>query len=230
MRVKLRPAVLAGAILLVTTLVSLAACSALAPYLAFMQDWDYSFDDGGIQFASTNALLTWVSTAVTYASDESEWGHEEYWATPEQTFDAMRGDCDDKAILFMYFAYTHGLMDEVQFVGIVLPNGDGHAIVRQDDRYSDPTRGTSSPVSSLDGRILYRLNYGQTLYIASHDHAQAHGGVPLRSALTGNAILAGKRIQGESPRWESHFGLTRRDHARYWDDPATLPGTLDDSW
>lgn len=174
-----KPVLLAGLILLVTILLSLASCSALSPYLAFFQEWDYSFDDGGIQFASTEALLSYVSTQIGYASDSSLWGHEEYWASPEQTFRAGRGDCDDKAILFMYFAYTRGLMRGVQFVGITLPNGNGHAIVRQDDRYYDPTLGVSYPVSSLDGYILYRLNYGQTLYIATHDHAQAHGGIPL---------------------------------------------------
>ena len=224
----LKPAALAGGILFLTTLLALASCSALSPYFAFLQEWDYSFDDGGIQFASTGSLLAYVSTQIRYASDSSEWGHGEYWASPEQTFDAGCGDCDDKAILFMYFAYTQGLMTEVQFVGVVLPDGNGHAVVRQDDRYYDPTRGVSYPVSSLSGTILYRLNYGQVMYIATHDHAQDRGGVPLAASLTGNAILAGKRIQGESRNWESHLGLTRSDHARLRRNPATLPGTLDD--
>ena len=177
-------------ILLVTTFFCLASCSELAPFLAFMQDWDYSFDDGGVQFASTSALLNWASTGIGYTSDSSEWGHEEYWASPQQTFAAGRGDCDDKAILFMYFAHTRGLMRDVQFVGIVLPDGEGHAIVRQDDRYYDPSRGVSYPVSSMKGSPMYRLNYGQTLYIASHDHAQARGGLPPCSAVAGSALLS----------------------------------------
>ena len=211
-------------------LFSLASCSELSPYLAFLQEWDYSFDDRGIQFASTDALLTYVSKRIAYASDSSEWGHEEYWASPEQTFDAGCGDCDDKAILFMYFAYTRGLLRSVQFVGVTLPNGNGHAIVRQDDRYYDPTLGVSYPVASLNGSILYRLNYGQTLYIASHDHAQARGGMPLGFTLTGNGILAVNRIRGESPNWERHPGPTRKGDARLRRDLATLPGTLDNCW
>jgi hypothetical protein len=138
-----------------------------------------------------------VSTGIGYTSDSSQWGHEEYWASPEQTFTAGRGDCDDKAILFMYFAYTRGLMRDVQFVGIVLPDGEGHAIVRQDDRYYDPSRGVSYPVSSVQGSLMYRLNYGQTLYIASHDHAQARGGLPLCSALAGNALLSAELRDSE---------------------------------
>jgi hypothetical protein len=177
---RFRPsASLAVAVLLATTLLSLSSCSELAPFLAFFQDWNYSFDDGGVQFPATGPLLSWVSTHIAYASDTSEWGHEEYWASPEQTFNAGKGDCDDKAILFMYFAYTQGLMRDVHLVGIVLPNGNGHAIVRQDDRYYDPTRGVSYPVSSQSGTVMYRLNYGQVMYIASHDHAQARGGLPL---------------------------------------------------
>jgi hypothetical protein len=219
---------LAGAVLLVTTLLSLAACSELAPFLAFSQDWDYSFDDGGVQFPSEGSLLGWVSTHIAYASDSSEWGHEEYWASPEQTFNAGKGDCEDKAILFMYFAYTRELMREVYLVGIVLPNGKGHALVRQDDRYFDPTRGVSYPVSSQSGTVMYRLNYGQVMYIASHDHAQARGGLPLCGALTGNAIMRANRIQGESRHWGSHFGLTRSDNACHGRDLEALPGTMDD--
>ena len=200
----LKPALLAGSILLVTALFSLASCSALSPYLAFLQEWDYSFDDGGIQFASTDALLTFVSTKIAYASDSAEWGHEEYWASPQQTFDAGCGDCDDKAILFMYFAHTRGMLGDVQFVGIILPNGNGHAIVRQDDLYYDPTLGASYPVSSLNGSILYRLNYGQTMYIATHDHAQDRGGIPLRAAVhAGGAVFRASRASKINARWRT---------------------------
>jgi hypothetical protein len=178
-----KPAFLAGLILLSVTVLALAACSAMSPYLAFMQDWNYSFDDGGVQFSSAQSLLQWTSTRITYTSDLAEWGHDEYWASPAETLETGCGDCDDKAILFMYFAYTRGLLKEVQFVGLVLPDGNGHALVRQDDTYYDVTRGVSFPVSSMNGQVMYRLNYGQTLYIATHDHAEAHGEPPLGSSL-----------------------------------------------
>jgi hypothetical protein len=226
-----KPASLAGLIILPIAILGLASCSAISPYLAFLQDWNYTFDDGDIQFSSTQSLLEWMSTRIAYSTDSAEWGHEEYWAAPEQTFDAGCGDCDDKAILFMYFAYTRGLMKEVQFVGIVLSDGNGHALVRQDDTYYDPTRGLSFPVSSMNGQLLYRLNYGQTLYIATHDHAQARSEPPLGLAgahsLTGNVILAGKSTQGESRNCECHPGLTRRDHVLLPRD-APLPGSVDD--
>jgi hypothetical protein len=221
---------LAAAILLVTTLLSLSSCSELAFFFAVFQDWDYSFDDGGIQFPSTCSLLSWVSTHITYASDKSVWGHEEYWASPEQTFNGGKGDCEDKAILFMYFAYTRGLMRDVHLVGIVLPDGKGHAIVRQDDSYYDPTRGVSYPVSSQGGTVMYRLNYGQVMYIASHDHAQARGELPLSAVLTRGAIMGGKRIQGEWQHWKSHFGPSRSGDACLRRDPGTLPGTMDYHW
>jgi hypothetical protein len=174
-----RLAFLAGLVLLMLATLVLSSCSEMSPYLAFMQEWNYTFDDRGMRFSSTQSLLQWTSTQIVYSSDQAEWGHEEYWASPEETFDAGCGDCDDKAILFMYFAYTQGLMKEVQLVGFVLPNGSGHALVRQDDTYYDPTNGVSIPVSSMNGRLLYRLNYGQAIYVATHDHAQARSGPPL---------------------------------------------------
>jgi hypothetical protein len=176
---KRKPAFLAGLVLLMLAILVLNSCSEMSPYLAFMQEWNYTFDDRGIKFSSPQSLLQWTSAHISYSSDQAAWGHEEYWASPAETLDAGCGDCDDKAILFMYFAYTQGLMKEVQLIGVVLPGGSGHALVRQDDTYYDPTNGVSFPASSMNGRLLYRLNYGQTMYIASHDHAQARSEPPL---------------------------------------------------
>jgi hypothetical protein len=232
MRRTKKPAFTAGFLLLTLSLLapvllSLASCSAMAPYLAFQQDWSYTFDDKGIPFASSDALRHWVSSAIIYTSDQAAWGHDEYWASPEQTFDAGIGDCDDKAILYMYFAYTRGFSRDLEFVGIMPSSGIGHALVRQGELYEDPTNNLLFPLGSMTSTVLYRLNFGQVMFIATHDHAQARGGVPLGLSLTANAILAGKAVQGESWKWESCFRPPHKNHAPYRREPATLPGTLD---
>jgi Bacterial transglutaminase-like cysteine proteinase BTLCP len=231
MRIKHKPACMAGFLLLAMIWLSLGSCSELAPYLAFQQEWNYSFNDGGMAFVSMTDLLGWVSTTITYSSDMAVWGHEEYWASPQQTFDADKGDCDDKAILFMYFAYTRGLSRDLYFLGVTLPNGAGHALVEDGARCYDPTNGTSYPVSAMSDRVLYRLNYGQTLFIASHDHAQAREAVPgpiLSGVLTGRAIIERKVTQGDPWLWESQRDPTRRCHDSVQCNLPPLPGTMVD--
>ena len=222
---------MAGLLLLVAVSLGLGSCSELAPYLAFQQDWNYSFNDGGIPFASMTELLGWVSTKVSYCSDQSAWGHDEYWASPQQTFDADKGDCDDKAILFMYFAYTRDLSRDLYFLGVTLPSGAGHALVEDGSLCYDPTNGTSYPMSSMNDSVQYRLNYGQTLFIASHDHAQAREALPgpiLSGMLTGRGILGGKVTQGDTWVWESQRDPTRRCHDSVQRNLPPLPGTMVD--
>ncbi len=231
MRIGQKPACMAGFVFLLVVSIALGSCSELAPYLAFQQDWNYAFDDGGIPFVSMTDLLGWVSTKISYCSDQAAWGHEEYWASPQQTFDAHKGDCDDKAILFMYFAYTRDLSRDPYLLGVTLPDGAGHALVEVSDRCYDPTNGTSYPISSMNYHVLYRLNYGQTLFIASHDHAQAREALPgpiLSAVLTGRGILGRKVTQGDTWIWESHRDLTRRCHDSLQCNLSPLPGTMVD--
>jgi hypothetical protein len=146
------------------------SCRQLEPYFAFFQDWSYSFDDGGIQFASTGDLLSWVHQYVAYAPNSQMWGYTEYWASPEQTFGAKQGDCKAYALLFMYYAYSRHLAVGPELVAIENSSGPGHAIVRIGDTYYDPTNGTEESASSMNRPVWYTLNYGQAIYIATHDH------------------------------------------------------------
>jgi hypothetical protein len=146
------------------------SCRQLAPYFAFFQDWNYSFDDGGIQFTSTAGLLSWVHRYVAYASNPQMWGYTEYWASPEQTFTAKQGDCKAYALLFMYYSYSRHLAAGPVFVAIQNSGGLGHALVRIGDTFYDPTSGTQESASSMSRPVWYTLDYGQAIYIATHDH------------------------------------------------------------
>jgi hypothetical protein len=41
--------------------------------------------------------------------------------------------------------------------------------------YYDPTAGTQEGVSAMNPTVWYTLNYGQAIYIATHDHAAWKG-------------------------------------------------------
>jgi hypothetical protein len=162
------------ALLLLMVLLAVS-CRQLEPYFAFFQDWNYSFDDGGIKFTAPADLLTWGHGYITYVHDSQLWGYTEYWPSPEQTFGAKQGDCKAYALLFMYFAYSQHFAANPELVAIQLPSGVGHAIVRIGDTYYDPTAGTQESVSAMNPAVWYTLNYGQAIYIATHDHAAWKG-------------------------------------------------------
>lgn len=44
---------------------------------------------------------------VAYVSDMEQYGHLEYWASPEETMASMQGDCEDRAILFMRLVHDN---------------------------------------------------------------------------------------------------------------------------
>jgi hypothetical protein len=163
--------------LVLVLVVALAAtsCRQLEPYFAFFQEWDYSFDDGGIQFNSTADVLTWVHQYVVYAPNSKMWGYTDYWASPEQTFSAKQGDCKAYSLLFMYFVHSRHLDAEPELVAIQNSSGVGHAIVRIGDTYYDPTNGTQGTASEMTRPVWYTVNYGQAMYIANHDHAAWKG-------------------------------------------------------
>jgi hypothetical protein len=151
------------------------SCAQIEPYMALFQNWDYSFSDGGIQFASLKDVSTWVSRSIVYRSDPLAWGYTEYWAAPAQTLAAKQGDCEDYALLFMYFAYSRHLAAAPELVGVMQPDGIGHALVRIDDTYYDPTSGTTTSAAAMNDSVMYTLSYGQAIYIAVTDHGAYKG-------------------------------------------------------
>jgi hypothetical protein len=152
---------------------ALSSCGLFEPQFAPLEDWNYSFNDGGMSFTSLEGICTWVTTNVLYDTDIDQWGCNEYWASPEQTFSTRKGDCEDKTILFMYFAHAASLAADPQLVAVLVGDNLGHALVRVGGTYYDPTSGTWGAWSELTDPVMYTLSYGETMYIASHDHDAA---------------------------------------------------------
>jgi hypothetical protein len=163
----------------------MASCGYLGPSFGQREDWDYSFNVGAISFPSLQGLCIWTAQSVLYDTDIDQWGYSEYWASPEQTFASRKGDCDDKAILFMYLARSAHLAADPLLVAVLKPGNVGHALVRIDSMYYDPTFDTWGAWSALSDPVMYTLNYGEAMYIATHDHDAERSmtrGIPLDSA------------------------------------------------
>jgi hypothetical protein len=154
----------------VLLLVILATASCSTPELSYFSSWKYTFNDGGQQFSSLQTLCTWIRQDIRYDSDVNLWGFSEYWASPEQTLEKKAGDCDDDAILFMYFAHTRNLADDPELLGVQITPSVGHALVKVDDEYYDPTNGVWGPFSDITSRILFIMPYTEALFVATHGH------------------------------------------------------------
>jgi hypothetical protein len=170
--------------MLLATILLFSSCGLLAPYFSLLEDWSYSFNDGGLSFASLQGICTWTTMNVAYDTDLDQWGYSEYWASPEQTFASRKGDCEDKTLLFMYFAYTTRLAADPLLVAVLKTPTLGHALVKVDNMYYDPTFGTWGPWSDLTDPVMYTLNYGEAMYVATHNHDAMRSigkGIPLDS-------------------------------------------------
>lgn len=53
--------------------------------------------------------LKWVIDNITYASDKTHYGYDEFWAYPYQTLKRRRGDCEDGAILLANMMIKSGI-------------------------------------------------------------------------------------------------------------------------
>ncbi|MHA1470388.1 MAG: transglutaminase-like domain-containing protein [Candidatus Asgardarchaeia archaeon] len=70
----------------------------------------------------------WVKDNITYVSDKTDFGLEEYWEYPQETLKTRKGDCDDGAILIANLMLASG----IPYWKIRLTAGDvdgGHAYV-----------------------------------------------------------------------------------------------------
>ena len=71
-----------------------ARAQAALPSLQALLQQSGSLDDEG-QLAAVNGFY---NRRIVFAEDSAVWGQEDYWASPMETLDKGRGDCEDYAI------------------------------------------------------------------------------------------------------------------------------------
>lgn len=86
-------------------------------------------DFGGSDDARALACLKWVIANITYQSDFSLFGLNEFWEFPFETMLTRRGDCDDGAILLANLMLKSGIPYwKIRLTAGMVPEG-GHAYV-----------------------------------------------------------------------------------------------------
>lgn len=136
--------------------------------------------------ADVEHIARWVADWVQYTSDREHYGEREEWATPEQTYWARRGDCEDYALLLMYLVHRDTGIESRMIVGKAY--GYGHAWVQVGADWWEATAGC---------RIVNRARYKKDY---SLDYADAIGIAAERRSLS-NVV-----IDWESPRRPSPEG------------------------
>ena len=98
------------------------------------QNMFLEFDIPDLGIETLDDALCWVAHNITYVSDEI---HDrlitKYWQDPYQTYIWRTGDCEDHAILLMFFMYRDLGLDPEMIIGYYIDdegNREYHAWVR----------------------------------------------------------------------------------------------------
>jgi predicted transglutaminase-like cysteine proteinase len=87
-----------------------------------------------LQFANINQAFNYVANNISYKKDIDNYGYNDYWASPDETYNKKTGDCEDYCILFMAIVNNN-----FSIKMILLNNGLGHALVHYGNDYYDLT-------------------------------------------------------------------------------------------
>lgn len=98
--------------------------------------------------------LNFVQTAIRYVSDETNYGCDEFWASPAETLYLHGGDCEDKAVLLCSIFGAMGLewvlLDYPSHVAAGVYAGDTDGYLFCESTFTSPTKLGEVP-SSLKG-------------------------------------------------------------------------------
>lgn len=88
-------------------------------------------------FSNIEEAMHWVHHNIQWISDKENYGVDDYWASPEQTFIKKSGDCEDQSILLMYIIKKQFDIKAEMISYKSYPQN--HCIVKANNLYYDTT-------------------------------------------------------------------------------------------
>lgn len=119
-------------------------------------------------FSSVQEVMKWVATNVVYMSDSVVHAEKDEWQMPKETYQRRTGDCEDKALLAMYFLKEMGIDSSLVIVQIQVQgyNGGYHAIVKVGNKYYDPVKFYDNGSVWYPFKILEFYEYNSAMLLA----------------------------------------------------------------
>jgi hypothetical protein len=118
--------------------------------------------------------LQWTATHITYWPDTGE-----YWKTPEQTYHDRYGDCEDFALLAMYFIKKEVHKEPILVFGCKSQDRSDvwHAWIKCDGLdYSAQTGGPSTWARTNYPYLIEEYDYQTAMNLAYVRHSRRLGG------------------------------------------------------
>ena len=114
-------------------------------------------------FESVGNIGSWLKHNIEYVDDDSG----QYVQSPLETYEWRTGDCEDFAILMMYFIHTElgGLPDFIAGTAY----GYGHAWVSYEEFYYESQDGIDV-TNNADYKVIEVINYYEIMYHADVAH------------------------------------------------------------
>ena len=89
-----------------------------------------------ISFTSMQEMRFYMAYNLSYCSDRNQFGQDDYWQAPQTFIDNGRGDCEDYAILAMYFLEQMGYKTEL--ILLLTSDKKWHSIITINGQYFEP--------------------------------------------------------------------------------------------
>ena len=110
--------------------------------------------------------IDFVVNNIKYKTDYEIWGIKDYWQSPKQTYNLRVGDCEDKAILLMYYMHLLGKKTSL-VVGKSDYSINLHAFVKHGGILICSTSGTRY---TRIRQINTEYSYDQIMFLCGHGY------------------------------------------------------------
>lgn len=154
-------------ILLFIILFSLIECQQYF-YLFIDPDYDPHYDIiKSIKAKSIDDISLWIAYNINYIGDEIH-DTDDYWQSPDQTYVWKCGDCEDYAILFMYFIRWE-LSGEKPELVIGTYGENGHAWIKYNEIQYEPQNGIIVNEDS-NYKVKEIISYSEAMWRSENTH------------------------------------------------------------
>ncbi len=152
-------------------LVAILAITGCRPWWDVPDEYDPGFGIPTPGLSTSEAIGAWVGAYALYVPDDI---HDvpDYWQSPDQTYVWRTGDCEDFAILMMYFLRVD--LGGWPQLAVGKCDGDGHGWVIYEGRWYEAQTG-QDVTGNPDYVLSIAISYGEAMWRSMNGHKNLVG-------------------------------------------------------